>query len=299
MRADGEGRRGVAGGVEAAGGDDPNLGLLWRHTKVCVLILLTVQSLQVFTKPEMGQKSIFRFRENDCMTDRETFLNQIRERRRQQYHFPGVDPGPDVPKSTLEEKLPASELIEHFARMLEDVAGHVVCVSDAQAAREWLVGFVAERGLERAVIARDIPVDGLGTALADAGLAVTMPPAGESVGHAAGEAFRKACIDADIGVTGADFAVADTGTLVHLARSGSPRMASLLPPVHVAIVRSEQFIPNLPVLISRLRADEWRDGLPSAMTLITGPSRTGDIEQTLSVGVHGPGEVHVVVIGPA
>lgn len=230
------------------------------------------------------------------MTDRDAFLNRIRERRQHPYHYPVNDPGPDVPESVLDEDLPASDLIGHFTRMLEDVGGHVVRVSDAQAAREWLVGFVAEQGMQRAVITRDVPVENLATVLTDAGLAVTMPPAGDSVGHAASEAFRKACIDADVGVTGADFAVADTGTLVLLARSGSPRMASLLPPAHVAIVRSERFIPNLPVLIDRLRSDVWPNDLPSAMTLITGPSRTGDIEQTLSIGVHGPGEVYVVVV---
>ncbi|MFQ5342176.1 MAG: lactate utilization protein C [Anaerolineae bacterium] len=231
------------------------------------------------------------------MTDRETFLNRIRERRQHPYHYPLNDPGPDVPKSVLDEDLPAPDLIEHFTRMLEDVGGQVVRISNPEAAREWLVGFVVERGLERAVITRDVPVEGLATALTDAGLAVTMPPAGESVGHAAGQAFRHACVDADLGVTSADFAVADTGTLVLLARSGAPRMASLLPPIHVALVGSDQLIPNLSVLIDRLRSDAWRDGLPSAMTLITGPSRTGDIEQTLSVGVHGPAEVCVVVIG--
>ncbi|MFQ5859386.1 MAG: lactate utilization protein C, partial [Anaerolineae bacterium] len=229
------------------------------------------------------------------MTDRETFLSRIRECRRQQYHSPIADPGPDVPKpvlspvevSVLEEGLPASELIDHFTRMLEDVGGHVVRLTDAKAASEWLVDFVTERSMERAVIAREVPLDDL-AALADAGLVVTMPPAGASVGHAAGEAFRQACIDADVGVTGADFAVADTGTLVLLARSGAPRMVSLLPPTHVAIVRVDQFIANLPALIDHLRADVWPDGLPSAMTLITGPSRTGDIEQTLTIGAHGP-----------
>lgn len=230
------------------------------------------------------------------MTDRETFLTRIRERQIHQQPFPIHDPGPDVPKSVLEPDLPASELIDHFTRMLEDVGGHVIRRADHKAAREWLVSFVTEQKMERAVVTRDVPVGDLAIALADAGLAVTMPPAGASAGHAAGEAFRRACIDADIGITGADFAVADTGTLVLLARPGAPRMASLLPPVHVAIVRRNQFVANLTVLIERLRAEVWRDGLPSAMTFITGPSRTGDIEQTLSIGVHGPGEVYVVVV---
>lgn len=230
------------------------------------------------------------------MTDRETFLNRIRERRHQAYHFPVVDPGPDVPQSVLGDDVPASELVDHFTRMLEDVGGHVVHVSDVRAARDWLVDFVGGQRLERVVITRDTSLEDLGASLTDTGLTVTMPPVGESVGKAAGEAFRRACIDADVGVTGADFAVADTGTLVLLAQSGSPRIASLLPPVHVAVVGSDRFVPNLPALVEHLRSEVWENGLPSAMTFITGPSRTADIEQTLSIGVHGPGEVHVVVV---
>jgi L-lactate dehydrogenase complex protein LldG len=230
------------------------------------------------------------------MADRETFLSRVRERRQHPQPFPTADPGPDVPKTVLETGASVPEMVEHFTRMLQDVGGHVVRVADAEAARDWLIDFVVEQGHARAVITREVPLDDVTTLLADAGLAVTLPPAGEFVSAAARETFRQACIDADVGITGADFVVADTGTLVQLARAGSPRMTSLLPPVHVAIVRRDQFVPNLPALLHRLRADVWGASLPSAMTFITGPSRTGDIEQTLSIGVHGPGEVHVVIM---
>ena len=72
-------------------------------------------------------------------------------------------------------------------------------------------------------------------------------------------------------------------------------MASLLPPLHVAIVAAEQVLPDLFDLFDKLR-EAGHDALPSNLTLITGPSKTGDIELTLTTGVHGPGEWHVVVV---
>jgi L-lactate dehydrogenase complex protein LldG len=235
------------------------------------------------------------------MTDRDTFLDRIRERLQQEYHFPLRDPGPEVAKSPLRDDTPRPELIAHFTCMLEDVGGHVVRVADDAAACRWVVDFVQERDMGRAVVDGPrapiaVPVGEIAAALAEAGLAVTVAPAGDTVGEAARQAFRRACADADVGVTGAEFAVGDTGTLVLLAGPGAPRTTSLMPPVHVALLPAQRILPNLSVLVARLRAEVWPHGMPGGMTLITGPSRTGDIEQTLSVGVHGPGEVWVVII---
>jgi L-lactate dehydrogenase complex protein LldG len=100
--------------------------------------------------------------------------------------------------------------------------------------------------------------------------------------------------DAEIGVTGCDAAIAETGSLALLSGEGRPRAASLLPPVHLAIVRRADL---------RFGMDEYfrerADAIASAAccTFVTGPSRTADIELTLTVGVHGPGKV-IVVVGP-
>jgi len=75
---------------------------------------------------------------------------------------------------------------------------------------------------------------------------------------------------------------------------GRPRLASLLPPVHVAILRADRIYSNLPALVTAL-AEKGTAG--SNLVIITGPSRTADIEMTLTRGVHGPGEVHVVIVG--
>jgi L-lactate utilization protein LutC len=109
------------------------------------------------------------------------------------------------------------------------------------------------------------------------------------------DARRKSMLAADIGITSASFAIAETGSLVMIAQRGQERLASLLPPVHVAIVERAQILPDLFDLFAELRRAGY-DNLPSNLAMITGPSKTGDIEMTLTTGVHGPGKWHVIVV---
>ena len=92
------------------------------------------------------------------------------------------------------------------------------------------------------------------------------------------------------GVSRALYGLADTGSVVLAASPEEPRAASLLPEVHVSLLREDRIVPGLAELFEALGTD-----LPSALAIVTGPSRSGDIEQTLVVGVHGPGEVHIVL----
>jgi len=96
----------------------------------------------------------------------------------------------------------------------------------------------------------------------------------------------------DVGITGVRAAVAETGTIVWSSGPDLWRGLSLIPPMHIAIVRREQIVPDLLDLFSDLPKTE----LSANTTLITGPSKTGDIEGILITGVHGPGEVHVIVL---
>jgi len=102
---------------------------------------------------------------------------------------------------------------------------------------------------------------------------------------------------ADIGITEVDYTIADTGTLVLLTDKNQPRSVSLLPPIHVAIVRPANLVRNIKdlfiILKSRLQNSE---DITSCMTFITGPSRTADIELSLTLGVHGPKELYVVIL---
>jgi L-lactate dehydrogenase complex protein LldG len=99
---------------------------------------------------------------------------------------------------------------------------------------------------------------------------------------------------AEIGVTGCHGAIAETGSLAVLSGRGCSRTVSLLPPVHVAVVRPEDLLFSMGEFFARNRE---RIAAAAGCTFITGPSRTADIELTLTLGVHGPGRV-IVVVGP-
>lgn len=99
---------------------------------------------------------------------------------------------------------------------------------------------------------------------------------------------------AAVGVTGAHALLADTGSIVLVHGEGRPRLASLLPPVHVALVRADAMYATLGDF-TRARPGVLRDA--ANVVIVTGPSRTADIEMTLTRGVHGPRLVHVLVIG--
>lgn len=101
-----------------------------------------------------------------------------------------------------------------------------------------------------------------------------------------------AMFSADVGVTSVHAAIAETGSLVCASGEELWRGLSLILPAHIAIVRESQIVPDLIDFFANLPNAE----LPANLTLISGPSKTADIEGILITGVHGPGEVHVVVI---
>src|SRR5262249_50688582 len=136
------------------------------------------------------------------------------------------------------------------------------------------------------------------------------------------EGYKERLFDAAIGITTADYAIADTGTLVLLSKksvdlSGNPRTASLgvglegspadgeqhrlislVPPVHICLLDRKRIVANLTELLTLVHKELYTGGGPPlAMTFIRGPSRTADIELTLTRGVHGPREVHVLLYG--
>jgi hypothetical protein len=137
------------------------------------------------------------------------------------------------------------------------------------------------------------PVD---AALRNLGLAVTVAAQGEGLSRGS---LRQEIIEAGLGITGADYAVAETGSVVIVPRKGLSRLVSLVPPVHLALVRPQEVVETLDDLFRLRRLEYYRNGgdMGSYLNFITGPSRTADIEQTLVVGVHGPKEVHLVLLG--
>ena len=112
------------------------------------------------------------------------------------------------------------------------------------------------------------------------------------------EKIRTRLLQSYIGITSADFCVAQSATLVLRTRPNQPRAVSLVPSIHVAVIRMDQIIESLKELYFRLTWDpeEKKQGLTNCMTFISGPSKTGDIELVMVNGAHGPRQLLVYVI---
>jgi len=176
-------------------------------------------------------------------------------------------------------------LVETFKRQLESVGGHCIVVSDESeltTALKHVVGEIEANGLEtRRVALSDSPLLGvISRDLEAQGRAIAITPS-------ASDLFQF-----DVGITSAQAAIAETGTLVLEQARERNRLVSLLPPVHIAIVNAGDICATMSEAITRARKES---DMSSAITFITGPSRTADIELTLTIGVHGPKELYVIV----
>ena len=193
-----------------------------------------------------------------------------------------------------------ADTLQRFQHEFERVGGTFYRVATLHALPDLIARIARERDAHRVVTWHP---SALGTDVSEAlgarGLqARIMPPASLDAADDR-QRLRAEIAQADVGVTGADVAIAETGTLVLLSGSGRPRSTALLPPYHVALFDRHALVDSLEHLGVLLEA--WHDG-PSpasrgaAIHCITGPSRTADIELTLTRGVHGPREVHAVFI---
>jgi L-lactate dehydrogenase complex protein LldG len=186
-----------------------------------------------------------------------------------------------------------------FHAEFERVGGVFWEVAEADQVADLVAALARERQGRRVVTwHRDALGLDLEAPLAARGLDARAMPEGGPPGGGEASRLRDLVAAADLGVTGVDLAVAETGTLVLRAGPGRPRSTSLLPPVHVALLDRAALIESLVQLGVFLEA--WHGGAPgpdgAAINLITGPSRTADIELTLTRGVHGPREVHAVFV---
>ena len=111
------------------------------------------------------------------------------------------------------------------------------------------------------------------------------------------ESAKQHMFEVDAGITGGDYVIAETGTLVIHPGAGVARLASLAPPIHIAVVHVSQILPTLDELFLLEHVDLSDGKRASGMNLISGPSRTGDIEATIVHGIHGPIETHIVLVG--
>ena len=240
------------------------------------------------------------------MTDRAAFLGRIRaEMGRAPTRVPGAPaPRPARPREIAEtvrrelaERWP--ETLERFRQEFERVAGVYHRVATTADVPDVIGAIARERGARSAITWHGSVLPDWGGALSAHGIATVSMPAAGIEPPAERQALRDLIASADLGVTGVDLAVAETGSLVLRSGSGRPRSTSLLPPYHVAVFDREALVESLAQVGLFLEA--WHDGAPEAwqggvINVITGPSRTADIELTLTRGVHGPKEVHAIFV---
>lgn len=185
-----------------------------------------------------------------------------------------------------------NELAERFEAESTRIGVRFYRAANNESALEYIESICSSAGMTRIVAweAEVIAGIGLGEHLREKDI--------EFLTESTDSEFIRKAESANLGVSGVDYALSDTATLVLRARNGQARSISLLPPVHLAIVKPEQLLSGLSDLFPLLRADAHEEGtdLSSAVTFITGPSRTADIELTLVVGVHGPQQLHVVLL---
>lgn len=217
-------------------------------------------------------------------TPRDAFLDRVRHAVAEGNRAGGVPPLPERagvsyqgggtdPASRFRDELVAAGGRCHFVGGAEEAVAAVVRLVQEHAARRVLLG--------------DGPVL--------AGLPLTAALTAEGVEVVPVEALpvggdRAAFFAAEVGVSGADWLIAETGSVVLATRRDQPRSLSLLPPTHIVVAHTRQLLPDLFDLFDQPGPP------PACLSLITGPSKTGDIELRLVTGVHGPGVVEVVLM---
>lgn len=217
--------------------------------------------------------------------DREAFLTRIRSALDTSLlpPHPTEDPGAYVPPA------PSGSLVDRFCTELEAVDGVAHRATGIDDARRIVMGLMEGH---RTFMARgNLPIPGLAGHLIHEGFHIvgTDVPS-DPVGRLD---HQRSYMDLEVGITSVDAALAESGSIVLTSGRESPRMASLIPQIHIALVATDQIYPSLSHLLAE-RPDLVTAG--SNLVVITGPSRTGDIEQTLTLGVHGPRHVHVVLV---
>jgi L-lactate dehydrogenase complex protein LldG len=191
---------------------------------------------------------------------------------------------------------PAENLAEQFTTELRALSGQVYPVADDAAAVAQIGTLLAEKGATQ-VITWDMGQIGLaGLAQLLAARRITLAEA-----NIHGKAHKQRLQDLDpatVCISGAEAGIAESGSLLLRHGPGRPRLASLLAPYHIALLRSSQLVRGLGQALALVRARYGSETFThtSNLTLITGPSRTADIEMTLSLGIHGPQEIHVLLI---
>jgi L-lactate dehydrogenase complex protein LldG len=200
---------------------------------------------------------------------------------------------PSPPAGTPQAGIDLIHLRDAFVAEVQALSGQIHTPANQAEAMDILLGIVRACGAKTALAWDEeyLPIAGVRAALTAAGVQIldaTLPDEEEARAARLGELEG-----ATVGVTGALAGLADTGSLALLSGPGRGRLASLLPPVHVALLSLARLYPTMAAFF----ADHPGVALQgSNLVFVSGPSRTADIEQTLTLGVHGPRELHVVLL---
>ena len=182
-------------------------------------------------------------------------------------------------------------LIKQFMDRYEALNGVVHPVEGSNEAVRMVNSILKEAAAERIALA-GLPPD-LSNAIIKQcegdGIQVLRPPFNNS-------GLPHSIDTAEVGITGAAFAIAETGTLVEFTRDDSLRLVSSLPEIHIGIIDAQDIIEKLFEAAAPIRDFYGQDPGNGVVTFISGPSRSGDIEMRLTLGVHGPRSSHAIVI---
>ena len=193
----------------------------------------------------------------------------------------------------VKSKSMVSEEIE-LNRHLEEW-GHTIIETDLG---EWIVQLAGERPSHITAPALHKTKEEIAKLLSER-LHLEVSPDPKEIVKLARAQLRKEFIQADVGISGANLAVAESGTLVIVSNEGNARLVTSLPSIHIAVITAEKFVETLEqatLLVKALVLASSGLKLTAYVSFITGTSRTTDIEKQLVIGVHGPEELHIIIL---
>jgi len=206
------------------------------------------------------------------MTDRNQILTTLHQQTRAVSHPPA-----------WQSRRQFDDLAKRFTASLSAGHGEVHRAGSLEIAWNVLDSILAELGAQQIAANAEPPLEDID--LAGRWPEIEWRVAGQNV-----DDLRAFCAVADAGITGVDAVLAETGTIVVSSGPGRSRLVALLPPVHIALAPTSRLTTDLFTWTAS------RDGaIPSSLTLISGPSKTADIEQTMAIGVHGPKRLIVIL----
>ena len=229
--------------------------------------------------------------EQNSKEKQQAFMDDIARRlKRPRSTTAPMHPYRGAPEYWQEFNWSPDERLDQFTTNFEAAGGHVVRVADMDGVKAF-IEFKAQEMEARYILRQNV------SDLSDLKLEETLLNTRVSVWNTViGEAWKDRAAEADIGLVIADYAVAYTGSITVLSSPEKGRSVSLLPTVLIAIVPLERLCTRLGEVLEKF--DHSGQGqLPAGIHFISGPSRSADIENDLTIGVHGPGIVFALIVG--